>query len=188
METSKSFYRIICFQKLTFVFRTPHESLKLARKTVRQFFRVVTSEVNQFTAFRKVELDLQSIGISIESHGQSNHLSDVLHVVQVSFWYSDHSTPTPRGVVPDPSVTLTVAGNKFSRAGVRVDREAEARGREQMVTMMRRMQMREQARCDYHQSYPGTCDVCDAVYQRKFGTKNNKKKKHNGKHEHLESE
>ena len=48
-QAKASIIDYICFIKLTSVFRTPHESLKLTRKTVRQFFRVVTSEVNQFT-------------------------------------------------------------------------------------------------------------------------------------------
>ena len=84
-------------------------------------------------------------------------------------------------MLPDPRVTLTVEGNKFSRAGVRVVRNTEA----DMTRLMKRMQirerereMREVARCDYHQSYPGTCQACEANYERKFGTKNKNKTKH----------
>ena len=62
--------------------KTPHESLPLDKKTMRQFFRIVTSEV--------------------------------------SFWFSDHSTPSPLGVTPDPRVTKTVRGDKFSEEGVEI--------------------------------------------------------------------
>ena len=37
---------------------------------------------------------------------------------QVSLWYTDHSTPNPFGVVPDPHVTRVVVGDKFSEEGV----------------------------------------------------------------------
>ena len=37
---------------------------------------------------------------------------------QVSLWYTDHSTPNPFGVVPDPHVTRVVVGDKFSEDGV----------------------------------------------------------------------
>ena len=37
---------------------------------------------------------------------------------QVSFWYEDHSTKNPLGVVPDPNITMIVAGSKFDKAGV----------------------------------------------------------------------
>jgi len=62
--------------------RTPHESLPLKEDTIRQFFRIVTSDV--------------------------------------SFWYKDHSTPNPLGVLPDPLITKIVVGNKFSDEGVEV--------------------------------------------------------------------
>jgi len=39
---------------------------------------------------------------------------------QVSLWYSDHSTPNPLGVVPDPSLTKIVKGDKFSDEGVEI--------------------------------------------------------------------
>ena len=64
--------------------RTPHESLPLKEKTMRQFFRIVTSEV--------------------------------------SFWFRDHSTPNPLGVLPDPKITITVCGDKFSEEGVEIVR------------------------------------------------------------------
>ena len=35
----------------------------------------------------------------------------------VSFWYKDHSTPNPLGVLPDPDITKIVVGNKFSDEG-----------------------------------------------------------------------
>ena len=31
----------------------------------------------------------------------------------VSLWFADHSTPNPCGVLPDPSITKIVRGNKF---------------------------------------------------------------------------
>ena len=40
---------------------------------------------------------------------------------QVSFWYKDHSTANPMGVGPDPTITKTVVGDKFSRDGVEED-------------------------------------------------------------------
>eukprot|EP00091_Calanus_sinicus_P011195 TRINITY_DN25410_c0_g1_i1.p1 TRINITY_DN25410_c0_g1~~TRINITY_DN25410_c0_g1_i1.p1 ORF type:complete len:182 (-),score=51.59 TRINITY_DN25410_c0_g1_i1:91-636(-) len=39
---------------------------------------------------------------------------------QVSLWYKDHSTPNPLGVEPDPTITRTVIGDKFSSEGVEV--------------------------------------------------------------------
>ena len=39
---------------------------------------------------------------------------------EVSLWYRDHSTPNPLGVLPDPALTTTVAGDKFSPEGVEV--------------------------------------------------------------------
>ena len=42
---------------------------------------------------------------------------------KVSFWYRDHSTPNPLGVRPDPTITLTVVGDKFSMEGVEVRSE-----------------------------------------------------------------
>ena len=64
--------------------RTPHESLPIKEKIMRQFFRIVTSEV--------------------------------------SFWFRDHSTPNPLGVLPDPKITVTVRGDKFSEQGVEIVR------------------------------------------------------------------
>ena len=65
--------------------KTPHESVPLKEKTMRQFFRIVTSEV--------------------------------------SFWFRDHSTPNPLGVLPDPEITKTVTGDKFSEEGVEIVRD-----------------------------------------------------------------
>ena len=42
----------------------------------------------------------------------------------MSLWYKDHSTPSPRGVEPDPTITRTVVGDKFSSEGVEVVEEA----------------------------------------------------------------
>ena len=35
----------------------------------------------------------------------------------MSFWYKDHSTPNPLGVLPDPAITKIVVGDKFSDQG-----------------------------------------------------------------------
>jgi len=40
---------------------------------------------------------------------------------KVSFWNRDHSTPNPLGVRPDPTITLTVVGDKFSMEGVEIE-------------------------------------------------------------------
>ena len=45
---------------------------------------------------------------------------------QVAFWYRDHSTPNPLGVEPDPAITRTIIGNKFSQDGVRLMKEPSA--------------------------------------------------------------
>ena len=66
--------------------RTPHESLPLQSTRMRQFFRIVTSEV--------------------------------------SFWYKDHSTSNPLGVLPDPATTQIVVGDKFSDEGVDIINDA----------------------------------------------------------------
>ena len=42
----------------------------------------------------------------------------------VSFWFRDHSTPNPLGVLPDPEVTQIVSGDKFSEDGVEVVKAA----------------------------------------------------------------
>ena len=39
---------------------------------------------------------------------------------EVSVWYKDHSTPNPLDITPDPAVTKTVIGNKFSAEGVEI--------------------------------------------------------------------
>ena len=44
---------------------------------------------------------------------------------QVSLWYSNHSTPNPLGVVPEPGVTRVVTGDKFSEEGVELVEEID---------------------------------------------------------------
>ena len=39
---------------------------------------------------------------------------------QVGLWYKDHSTPNPKGVLPDPKITKIVKGNKFDSEGVEI--------------------------------------------------------------------
>lgn len=56
--------------------RTPHESLPMKKTTLRQFFRIMTSEVE--------------------------------------FWFKDHYTANPMGVLPDPHVTEIVVGKELS--------------------------------------------------------------------------
>ena len=102
--------------------RTPHESLPLQSTRMRQFFRIVTSEV--------------------------------------SFWYKDHSTPNPLGVLPDPATTKIVVGDKFSDEGVEIINDADEKGKEQMLTEREKVKLRNQGRCDLHKSYPGNCNQC----------------------------
>ena len=56
--------------------RAPHESLPMKATTMRQFFRIMTSEVE--------------------------------------FWFKDHYTANPMGVLPDPHVTEIVVGKELS--------------------------------------------------------------------------
>ena len=56
--------------------RAPHESLPMKTTTMRQFFRIMTSEVE--------------------------------------FWFKDHYTANPMGVLPDPRVTEIVVGEELS--------------------------------------------------------------------------
>ena len=43
---------------------------------------------------------------------------------EVSFWYKDHSTSNPLGVLPDPATTQIVVGDKFSDEGVEIINDA----------------------------------------------------------------
>ena len=100
--------------------RTPHESLPLQQSTLRQFFRIVTSEV--------------------------------------SFWYRDHSTPNPLGVVPDPSVTKIAVGDKFAKEGVEIVTDSVEEGMKQMEKEMMLLETRNAQRCLYHKYNAGFCD------------------------------
>eukprot|EP01063_Lacrimia_lanifica_P038314 TRINITY_DN8114_c0_g1_i1.p1 TRINITY_DN8114_c0_g1~~TRINITY_DN8114_c0_g1_i1.p1 ORF type:complete len:313 (+),score=52.67 TRINITY_DN8114_c0_g1_i1:52-990(+) len=77
--------------------RTPHESLPLASTNGRRSWWQwgAAPEVIPRQWFRLVTSD-------------------------VSFWFRDHSTPNPNGVVPDPTVTSVVAGNKFVPEDLRI--------------------------------------------------------------------
>ena len=79
----------------------------------------------------------------------------------VSFWYKDHSTPNPLGVVPDPSITKTVVGDKFSE-GVEIFLEDIRIGKIQMNNEKHLLNRRREGRCDYHKYYPGSCDKCSS--------------------------
>ena len=46
---------------------------------------------------------------------------------KVSLWYRDHSTPNPLGVEPDPDITRTVVGDKFSEEGVQIVEEEDTK-------------------------------------------------------------
>ena len=75
---------------------------------------------------------------------------------QVSLWYKDHSTENPLRVDPNPTITRTVVGDKFSREGVAVLEEPGAvLRRNEEVEHQKRI---AQERCCWHKSYPGVCD------------------------------
>ena len=74
----------------------------------------------------------------------------------VSLWYRDHSTPNPLGVEPDPEITRTVVGDKFSEDGVEVVEDPGARDRRRLE--LERIQAYADQRCDWHQYYAGICD------------------------------
>ena len=84
---------------------------------------------------------------------------------QVSLWYKDHSTENPLGVEPDPTITRTVVGDKFSSEGVAVLEDSGAVQRH-LEEVERKMRI-DQDRCDWHKSYPGVCNcnkknACDS--------------------------
>ena len=74
----------------------------------------------------------------------------------VSFWYRDHSTHNPLGVEPDPTITLTVVGDKFSREGVEVVEDPESMAR-WLEEVKQQKKMAEQ-RCPWHLNHPGVCN------------------------------
>ena len=86
---------------------------------------------------------------------------------EVSLWYRDHSTASPLGVLPDPALTRIVAGDKFSEAGLQLVTGWEEAASEQMEEERRKLKLWNQARCDFHKSYPGSkeCDVCKKRFQ-----------------------
>ena len=74
----------------------------------------------------------------------------------MSLWYKDHSTPSPLGVEPDPTITRIVVGDKFSSEGVEVVEEAGSLERwAQEVENQKKM---KEDRCHWHQAYPGVCE------------------------------
>ena len=75
---------------------------------------------------------------------------------KVSLWYRDHSTPNPLGVEPDPEITRTVVGDKFSEDGVEVVEDPGAWERRRLE--VERIQAEVEERCDWHQYYAGICD------------------------------
>ena len=79
----------------------------------------------------------------------------------VSYWYKNHSTPNPLGVVPDPSITKVVIGDKFSEEGVRITDENIMKGESQMALEMKNLKLRNEKRCDFHKTYPGSCSRCE---------------------------
>ena len=75
---------------------------------------------------------------------------------KVSLWYRDHSTPNPLGVEPDPEITRTVVGDKFSEDGVEVVEDPGAWERRRLE--VERIQAEVDQRCMMHQYYAGICD------------------------------
>ena len=56
---------------------------------------------------------------------------------RVGLWFSDHSTPNPFGIVPNPKITKIVRGSKFDNKGAFViveqheDEEVEEKKKEE---------------------------------------------------------
>ena len=79
---------------------------------------------------------------------------------QVSLWYRDHSTPNPLGVGPDPTITHTVVGDKFSEEGVEVVEDPMDIERwEKLVEEQKHL---EEQRCSFHKYNPGECN-CNEI-------------------------
>ena len=74
---------------------------------------------------------------------------------QVSLSYKDHSTPNPLGVEPDPTITRTVVGDKFSCEGVSVVEEATTLQR--WAQEVEHQEQIGENRCHWHNNYPGPC-------------------------------
>ena len=51
---------------------------------------------------------------------------------EVGFWFKDHYTANPLGVLPDPNVTDIVAGNKFSEEKLKLVHDWKEEGYKQM--------------------------------------------------------
>ena len=79
---------------------------------------------------------------------------------KVSFWYKDHSTPNPLGVEPDPTITLTVVGDKFSKEGVEVVEDPG--DMEKWKKELEEQKQVEDAKCDFHKYNPGEC-CCNEI-------------------------
>ena len=87
-----------------------------------------------------------------------------LVTADVSLWYKDHSTANPLGVEPDPDVTKIVVGNKFSKEGVRIVEPTQI-ARERRARFLEELAAADEARCDWHRSYPGECHCHDDDYE-----------------------
>ena len=97
---------------------------------------------------------------------------------RVSLWYRDHSTANPLGVVPDPAITRTLAGNKFSGRGLQIVTDTVTRGEQQMAREMEKLKIKKETRCErHHFGFPGSCDNCVERYEARMGQKNKKHKK-----------
>ena len=79
---------------------------------------------------------------------------------QVSLWYRDHSTPNPLGVGPDPTITHTVVGDKFSEEGVEVVEDPG--DMEKWKKELEEQKQVEDAKCDFHKYNPGEC-CCNEI-------------------------
>ena len=51
---------------------------------------------------------------------------------EVGFWFKDHYTANPMGVLPDPNVTEILAGNKFSNENLKLVHDWKEEGYKQM--------------------------------------------------------
>ena len=96
---------------------------------------------------------------------------------RVSLWYRDHSTANPLGVVPDPAITRTVAGNKLSGRGLKIVTDTVTSGEQQMAREMEKFKVKNETQCEWHVGFPGSCDNCVERYEARTGKKSRKHKK-----------
>ena len=103
--------------------RAPHESLPMKETTLRQFFRIMTSEVE--------------------------------------FWFKDHYTANPMGVLPDPRVTEIVVGNELSE-DFQILNDWKDEGYEQICMERQRLQV-ESMLCSRRREMTSNSRVLDGA-------------------------